>query len=88
MRRLGLEPIPCHSVGTIIHLAVDGTYAGHIVISDTVKEHSREAIRKLKAAGVKQTVMLTGDARQVAEAVAAEAGRGPGVTASCCPPTR
>ena len=74
MRRLGLEPSPCHSVGTIIHLAVDGTYAGHIVISDTVKEHSREAIRKLKAAGVKQTVMLTGDARQVAEAVAAELG--------------
>ena len=74
MRRLGLEPIPCHSVGTIIHLAVDGTYAGHIVISDTVKEHSREAIRKLKAAGVKQTIMLTGDARQVAEAVAAELG--------------
>lgn len=74
MRRLGLEPIPCHSVGTIIHLAVDGTYAGHIVISDTVKEHSKEAIRKLKAAGVKQTVMLTGDARQVAEAVAAELG--------------
>lgn len=74
MRRLWLEPIPCHSVGTIIHLAVDGTYAGHIVISDTVKEHSREAIRKLKAAGVKQTVMLTGDARQVAEAVAAELG--------------
>ena len=74
MRRLGLEPIPCHSVGTIIHLAVDRTYAGHIVISDTVKEHSREAIRKLKAAGVKQTVMLTGDARQVAEAVAAELG--------------
>ena len=71
---MGLEPIPCHSVGTIIHLAVDGTYAGHIVISDTVKEHSREAIRKLKAAGVKQTVMLTGDARQVAEAVAAELG--------------
>lgn len=61
-------------MGTIIHLAVDGTYAGHIVISDTVKEHSREAIRKLKAAGVKQTVMLTGDARQVAEAVAAELG--------------
>ena len=53
---------------------MDGTYAGHIVISDTVKEHSREAIRKLKAAGVKQTAMLTGDARQVAEAVAAELG--------------
>ena len=74
MRRLGLEPIPCHSVGTIIHLAVDGTYAGHIVISDTVKEHSREAIRKLKAAGVKQTVMLTGDAKPVADQVAQSLG--------------
>ena len=74
MRRLGLEPIPCHSVGTIIHIAVDGAYAGHIVISDVVKEHSKEAIQKLKAAGVKQTVMLTGDACQVAEAVAAQLG--------------
>mgnify|MGYP005968980383 CR=1 FL=1 len=74
MDKLGIAWHDCHSVGTIIHLAVDGTYAGHIVISDTVKEHSREAIRKLKAAGVKQTAMLTGDARQVAEAVAAELG--------------
>ncbi|MGI5933856.1 MAG: heavy metal translocating P-type ATPase [Lawsonibacter sp.] len=74
MRRLGLEPIPCRSVGTIIHIAVDGVYAGHIVISDVVKEHSGEAIRKLKATGVKQTVMLTGDARQVAEATAAQLG--------------
>ena len=74
MDRLGIAWHDCHSVGTIIHLAIDGQYAGHIVISDTVKEHSREAIRKLKAAGVKQTVMLTGDARQVAEAVAAELG--------------
>ena len=72
MRRLGLEPIPCHSVGTIIHIAVDGAYAGHIVISDVVKEHSKEAIQKLKATGVKQTVMLTGDACSVAEAVAAQ----------------
>lgn len=70
MRRLGLEPIPCHSVGTIIHIAVDGAYAGHIV--DVVKEHSKEAIQKLKATGVKQTVMLTGDACSVAEAVAAQ----------------
>ncbi len=69
MRRLGLEPIPCHSVGTIIHMAVDGAYAGHIVISDVVKEQSQEAIQALKAAGVKQTVMLTGDDRRVAEAV-------------------
>ena len=74
MRRLGLEPIPCRSVGTIIHIAVDGVYAGHIVISDVVKEHSGEAIRKLKATGVKQTVMLTGDAKQVAEATAAQLG--------------
>ena len=74
MRRLGLEPIPCRSAGTIIHIAVDGAYAGHIVISDVVKEHSKEAIRKLKAMGVKQTVMLTGDARRVAEAVAAQLG--------------
>ena len=74
MRRLGIEPIPCHHVGTIIHMAVDGAYAGHIVISDVVKEHSKEAIQELKRAGVKQTVMLTGDARRVAEAVAAQLG--------------
>ncbi|MBS6372058.1 MAG: cadmium-translocating P-type ATPase [Oscillospiraceae bacterium] len=74
MRRLGIEPIPCHHVGTIIHIAVDGAYAGHIVISDVVKEHSKEAIQELKRAGVKQTVMLTGDARRVAEAVAAQLG--------------
>ena len=74
MRRLGLEPIPCHSVGTIIHMAVDGAYAGHIVISDVVKEQSQEAIQALKAAGVKQTVMLTGDDRRVAEAVSSALG--------------
>lgn len=72
MRRLGIEPIPCHHVGTIIHMAVDGVYAGHIVISDVVKEHSKEAIQELKHAGVKQTVMLTGDAKRVAEAVASD----------------
>ena len=74
MRRLGLEPIPCHSVGTIIHMAVDGAYAGHIVISDVIKEQSQEAIQALKAAGVKQTVMLTGDDRRVAEAVSSALG--------------
>ena len=72
MRRLGIEPIPCHHVGTIIHIAVDGAYAGHIVISDVVKEHSKEAIQELKRAGVKQTVMLTGDATRAAEAVASD----------------
>ena len=72
MRRLGIEPIPCHHVGTIIHMAVDGVYAGHIVISDVIKEHSREAIQELRHAGVKQTVMLTGDAKRVAEAVASD----------------
>ena len=74
MEDIGVSWHPCHRVGTTVHVASDGVYLGHIVISDTVKEHSREAIRKLKAAGVKQTVMLTGDARQVAEAVAAELG--------------
>lgn len=74
MRRLGLEVIPCHRAGTIIHMAVDGIYAGHIVLSDVVKEHSKEAIRALKSAGVKETVMLTGDARRAAEAVASELG--------------
>lgn len=74
MSRLGLEAIPCHHVGTIIHMAVNGAYAGHIVISDVVKEHSKEAIQALKSAGVKKTVMLTGDAKRVAEAVAADLG--------------
>ena len=74
MRQLGIEPIPCRHVGTIIHMTVNGAYAGHIVISDVVKEHAGEAIRLLKHTGVKQTIMLTGDARPVAEAVAAELG--------------
>ena len=64
----------CHSVGTIIHMAVDGEYAGHIVISDVVKPHSKEAIQKLKHTGVEKTVMLTGDAKRVADQVAAELG--------------
>ncbi len=74
MRQLGLEYPECHSVGTIIHIAVDGAYAGHIVISDVVKPHSKEAIASLRNAGVKKTVMLTGDAAKVADKVAAELG--------------
>ncbi len=74
MRRLNIEPIPCHQPGTIVHMAVGGVYAGHIVISDTVKEHSKAAIQSLKRAGIKQTVILTGDAAHAAEAVAAELG--------------
>ena len=74
MEYLGVPYINCHSVGTIIHMAVDGKYAGHIVISDVVKPHSREAIQTLKASGVRRTVMLTGDARKVAEQVAGELG--------------
>ena len=74
MEYLGVPYINCHSVGTIIHMAVDGKYAGHIVISDVVKPHSREAIQTLKASGVRRTVMLTGDAHKVAEQVAGELG--------------
>ncbi len=74
MEHLGIEYIPCHSVGTIIHMAVNGTYAGHLVISDVVKPHAREAVHALKAAGVEKTVMLTGDRRKVAEKVAADLG--------------
>ena len=72
MDRLGVPYIPCRSVGTIIHMAVDGKYAGHIVISDVVKPHAKEAIRALRSAGVRKTVMLTGDAKAVADHVAAE----------------
>ncbi len=74
MRRMGVEYIDCHHAGTIIHMAIDGAYAGHIVISDIVKEHAREAIAALRAAGVEKTVMLTGDAGAVAEQVAADLG--------------
>ena len=74
MAKLGIEYHDCHCVGTIIHMAVDGQYAGHIVISDVVKPHSKEAIAQLKQAGVAKTVMLTGDAKRVAESVAAELG--------------
>ena len=74
MDRLGIAYISCHSVGTIIHMAINGKYAGHIVIADIVKPHSKEAIRQLKAAGVRKTVMLTGDAKKVADQVAASLG--------------
>ena len=74
MEQLGIAYHDCHCVGTIIHMAVDGQYAGHIVISDVVKPHSKEAIAQLKKAGVQKTVMLTGDAKRVAEQVASELG--------------
>ena len=74
MKRLGISCIPCHSAGTIIHMAIDGAYAGHIVISDVVKPHSEEAIRLLKKSGVRKTVMLTGDRKKAADQTAAQLG--------------
>ena len=70
----GIPFIDCHSVGTIIHIAIDGQYAGHIVISDVVKPHAKEAIERLKHAGVEKTVMFTGDSRRVADQVAGALG--------------
>ena len=74
MNRLGVEFLPCHHVGTVIHVAVDGAYAGHILIRDQLKEHAREAVAALHRLGVKRTVMLTGDRKAVAEQVAREVG--------------
>ena len=74
MARLGVEPKECHSVGTLIHIAIDGAYAGHILISDALKPQAKEAIAALKGCGVERTVMLTGDASAVARAVGAELG--------------
>ena len=74
MASLGIQHIDCHHVGTIVHVAIDGTYAGHIVISDVIKPTAREAIEALHRTGVKKTVMLTGDAAPVASAVAQELG--------------
>lgn len=74
MEELSVEYRECHSIGTIVHMAIDGVYAGHIVISDTEKPTSGEAIRRLQKAGVARTVMLTGDTREVAEKVAASLG--------------
>ena len=74
MEQLGIDFIDCHSVGTIIHMAIDGKYAGHIVISDVVKPNSKQAIEQLHRAGVTKTVMLTGDAKKVAASVTKELG--------------
>ena len=74
MTRLGIQYIPCHSTGTIIHVAVDGAYAGHIVISDVVKPDASDAVRQLRKAGVMKTVMLTGDDKKVAASVASQLG--------------
>lgn len=74
MKRLGIDYRECGSVGTIIHMAVDGKYEGHIVISDVMKPHAKEAISNLKKAGVQKIVMLTGDSKRVADAAASELG--------------
>jgi Cd2+/Zn2+-exporting ATPase len=74
MDRLGIACEDCHSVGTVVHLAIDGSYAGHILISDVVKPHSAEAIQSLRKSGITKTVMLTGDAKSVADQVAASLG--------------
>ena len=74
MKRLGISYQECHHVGTVIHMAVDGRYEGHILISDILKPHAKEAIAELKKAGIKKTVMLTGDSKRVADQVANELG--------------
>lgn len=74
MKKLGIEYHDCSHVGTIVHVAIDGRYAGHILISDVIKEHAAEAIAALKKSGIEKTVMLTGDAKNVAEHVAAQLG--------------
>lgn len=74
MKSLNVEAIACHSVGTIVHIAINGEYHGHIVISDRIKAHAKETIRALKKAGIQKTVMLSGDSRKVAEHVAKELG--------------
>ena len=74
MNQLNVPFIPCHSTGTIIHMAIDGQYAGHIVISDVLKPSAQAAVQSLKASGVRRTVMLTGDAKKVADQVGAELG--------------
>lgn len=72
MDHLGIKYIDCHHVGTIVHMAVDGKYEGHILIADIIKPHAKEAIQALKKAGVRKTIMLTGDTKKVADQVAAE----------------
>ena len=74
MKSLNVQAIACHSVGTIVHIAINGEYSGHIVISDRIKAHAKDAIREVKRAGIQKTVMLSGDSRKVAEHVAKELG--------------
>ena len=74
MNRLGIAYQDCHHVGTVVHIAIDGKYAGHILISDIIKPHAKEAIAELKKAGISKTVMLTGDSKRVADQVAGELG--------------
>ena len=74
MNRLGIAYQDCHHVGTVVHMAIDGKYAGHILISDIIKPHAKEAIAELKKAGISKTVMLTGDSKRVADQVAEELG--------------
>lgn len=74
MERLGVDYIDCHSVGTIVHVAVDGKYAGHILICDMIKPHAKEAIQALRKSGIKKTIMLTGDSKRIADQVAADLG--------------
>ena len=74
MKKLGIAYQECHHVGTVVHMAVDGRYAGHILISDIIKPHAKEAIAELKKAGISRTVMLTGDSKRVADQVATELG--------------
>ena len=74
MKHLGIEYRECHHVGTVVHIAINGEYAGHILISDKIKPHAKEAIRDLKHAGIKKTIMLTGDMKKVADQVAQELG--------------
>ena len=74
MKKLGIAYQECHHVGTVVHMAVDGRYAGHILISDIIKPHAKEAIAELKKAGISRTVMLTGDSKRVADQVAADLG--------------
>lgn len=76
MERLGIDFVPCHHPGTVVHVALDGTYAGHILIADMLKPNAKESIRQLSKAGVKNTVMLTGDRKEAADQIAKELGIG------------
>ena len=84
MDHVGVVAIPCHQVGTIVHVAIDNEYAGHIIISDIIKPHAKEAVSELKRAGVEKTVMLTGDAKAVANQVASTLGIDDSRALRCC----